>query len=432
MTPMVLHQGQVPKSEKGILQVPPRIPPDFAPKTGEAAVLSLLAVRKGKDWVVVSGSLLTVPEAAARGSWQQWARQQPPTCGSWRSDPDADLEGTFTEDPFPDIRMTRCSPPQGNWEAWVREIEAGVLAAPGGPYRFDVDNWAAAKLFGQRGLTDAHGVLWGAQRPVQGVSLRTEPPEMPFFEGLWARGAQSSKPFGQRSRQELLSTTTFANWPIHLLGIHWPGTKDLEPPHAFVVGRTSSNIWIADAIPDYEKDLISIVLGWDAEAVDPFSCSVVLRSERDGAPLLASHWRVSDLPGQGASDEQGREAWELPWDQRTLSIVLPRGPRRTDWGMVLLGPEGHILDELPVGPRVERIEATFKVAGSDGPGVKSVSGDQCPQPTEAERQEAVLAARALDEETRARAGETADLNRRGLKGIHSLALLGSCRCATHP
>ena len=51
------------------------------PGPGEAAVLSLLAVRADGGWNVVCGSLLSLPDAAARVSWREWKQAQPPSRG---------------------------------------------------------------------------------------------------------------------------------------------------------------------------------------------------------------------------------------------------------------------------------------------------------------------------------------------------------------
>jgi hypothetical protein len=46
------------------------------PGPGEAAVLSLLAVQADGGWNVVCGSLLSLPDAAARVSWREWKQAQ--------------------------------------------------------------------------------------------------------------------------------------------------------------------------------------------------------------------------------------------------------------------------------------------------------------------------------------------------------------------
>lgn len=52
------------------------VPEDFVPGDGECAVLSVLALREGEDWVLASGSLLTVDPDVAIGSWKSWEDRQ--------------------------------------------------------------------------------------------------------------------------------------------------------------------------------------------------------------------------------------------------------------------------------------------------------------------------------------------------------------------
>ena len=62
------------------------VPGEFEPVDGEAAVLSLLAVRRDEDWTVAAGSFVTVPLEVAEGGWEQWRDTQPsyrPT--GWRA-----------------------------------------------------------------------------------------------------------------------------------------------------------------------------------------------------------------------------------------------------------------------------------------------------------------------------------------------------------
>lgn len=317
---------------------------------------------------------------------------------------EADLGPSFDAEPFPGIHIHRSILQSSGWPTTAEELKARRIDAVGGPYRLNAaKDWSGSKLFIQHGLSDAHRVLEEAKRPVRGVSLDTETPEMPAAEGLWVRGAKTVKPFGKRTREELIGTETFANWPIHLLGIRWPGTNDTSPPSSFVVGRTENRAWIADVVPIEDGDLLSIAIGWDGDEIDPMSCALFVRSEIDQAPLLARHWRISDLPGDVAQAKDGVEARELPWSKRMMDVRVPRGPRGTCWGVSLLAPDGQLLDERPVVRRVERIELSVSIAGADGPAMESVVGDRRPQPTEAERDAAVVAAEELEAATATRA-----------------------------
>lgn len=375
------------------------IPLDLAPQDEEAAVLSLLATQEGDDWIVAAGSLLSVSVAVAEMSWIEWRTAQPQTRGPRAANTDPDLGATFTDEPFPGIRMTRMVVKREDWTEWTGQIEAGRLETPDGAYRLDVDGWSATKLFAQSGLTDAHEVVAGARRPVRGVAATTRVPDLPWSDGNWVRGG-SPKPLEKQSRDELRGKDVFTSWPKSLLGIDWHGASEHQPPHAFVVGRAQAGIWIADVVPDHDNDQLRIVLAWEADQIDPFGCSVLVRAERDGAPLLTRHWNISDLPGEFVVDERGQEPRDLAWNERTIDVRLPRGPRRTDWGMSLFGPDGWLLDELPVAPRVERLEFSLQIAGANGPATTSVVGDRRPTPTEAERDQEAVAARELEDQTR--------------------------------
>lgn len=380
-----------------------QVPSELRPSDEEGAVLSLLAVDAGDEKLVRAGSLITVPLVAAGASWKKWGEMQPATRPHMRRD-EADLGPSFDEEPFPGIHIQRSVLQSSDWPTIVEELKARRIAGVGGPYRLSpTKDWSGLKLFTQQGLSDAHRVLEEVKRPVRGISLGTEASTMPAAEGLWVRGAKTVKPFGKRTREELLGTETFANWPMHLLGIGWPGTCDTSPPNSFVVGRAESRAWIADVVPDEDGDLLSIAIGWDADEVDPISCALFVRSEIDQAPLLARHFRISDLPGEVAQAKGGAEARDHPWSKRTMDVRVPRGPRGTSWGVSLLAPDGQLLDERPVVRRVERIELSVSIAGADGPAIESVVGDRRPQPTEAERDGAVVAAAELEAETAARA-----------------------------
>lgn len=377
----------------------------LAPRDGEAAVLSLLAARDEQgNWLAVCGSLLTVPDEAAHVSWPTWGRQQPQTRGPDHLSKDLDLGATLDEEPFPQLRMLRLPISREDWRTLAKAINGGEITVHGEPVRLDRDQWGPPGLYSQDGQSDGHRVLRAAQRPVRGVAARLEPPPLPFSDGLWSRGGPA-KPVLKQTREELAGHPTFANWPISLLGIEWTGGAEFQPPPCFVIGKMICDAWIADAIIDHETDLIHLPLGWDAERIDPLGCSVIFRCERDGAPLLVSHWKVSDLPAELTLDQNGREVRQLPWNERTVSIAIPRGPRHTEWGVSLLGPDGTLLDELDVARRVERIEMSIGIADAEPPPMRTTAGDPRPQPSEDDVHRALLKARELELETRQRAAE---------------------------
>ncbi|MGN6558197.1 MAG: hypothetical protein ACTHLH_09335, partial [Solirubrobacterales bacterium] len=382
-----------------------QIPADFAPEEGEAAVLSVLSVAANKQRRIRAGSLLTLPLEAAQGSWKHWGELQPATRGRYTARNEPDLGASFSEEPFTGLFIDRAVIDPADWQITVEQLEEGHLQLGSASYHLVGEEWSASKLLAQEGDSDAHHVLWEIKRPVRGVSLKVDSPDMPFSEGIWVRGARSFKPAGQRTQDELLGTESFANWPIHLLGIYWPGTEDTSAPSSFVVGRAQGTAWIADVVPNHDDDLLTISIAWNSNEIDPFSCSLLVRSELDGAPLLVRNWKVSDLPGEIAQAEDGSEARDLPWNKRTTGVRVPRGPRGTSWGVSLIGPDGQLLDERPVARRIELIELSIGVMGAAEPATKTVVGDRRPRPSVVERDAAVAAALKLEAETAARAAK---------------------------
>jgi hypothetical protein len=336
--------------------------PDLRPQGKEAAVLSMLAVVHGEDRIAIAGSLLTLPTPVAELSWPQWAQLQPRTREHQGTRDTPDLGASFSEEPFPGLLIVRALIEAEEWSTRVEEIEAGSLMAAGSRYQFDFEKFSATRLFTQDGLSDAHKVVLGAKRPILGIAAKLRAPELPHSEEFWVRNG-SGKPMMEQTREELQGKETFFNWPRDLLGINWLGKSELEHPCSFVIGKAQSGIWIADMVPDYENEQIKIVLAWDAEQVDPLACSVLVRAERDGAPLLARHWKISDLPGEGEQISADKEARNLSWKKRTIDIRIPRGPRRTDFGASLFAPDGWLADERPVVQRIEQIEMEFGIMG---------------------------------------------------------------------
>jgi hypothetical protein len=83
-----------------------------------------------------------------------------------------------------------------------------------------------------------------------------------------------------------------------------------------------------------------------------------------------------------------------------MSVRVPRGPRRTDWGVVLRASDGTLLDERPAVTRVEAISFAMHVNGGTEPTSSFTVGDQKPPPTELEIGEAKAAADELFAEAR--------------------------------
>jgi hypothetical protein len=124
---------------------------------------------------------------------------------------------------------------------------------------------------------------------------------------------------------------------------------------------------------------------------------VQLRAKHEGMPVLFRQVRISELPPR---QQLEREPRTLRWWERTLGVGMPRGPRRTDWGLRLLSPTGRLLDERPLATRVETISFAIHVNGSKEPSSTSVVGDRRDPPTVRERDEAADMALAVEDDAR--------------------------------
>lgn len=113
--------------------------------------------------------------------------------------------------------------------------------------------------------------------------------------------------------------------------------------------------------------------------------------------------RISDLPSH--DEDVGTEARTRPWNERLLTVGVPRGPRRTEWGVQLLAPDGRLLDERPVVRRYERFEFALHVNGSPEPASVSIVGDRQDPPDASERDEAIAQALQLEASAREAAAQ---------------------------
>jgi hypothetical protein len=74
-----------------------------------------------------------------------------------------------------------------------------------------------------------------------------------------------------------------------MLGIDWSGLPEHPPRPRFVVGRAHTDAWLVAARPDYDEGDFHAVIGWDEQRIDPLGCSLLMRSELDGLPVLTRH-----------------------------------------------------------------------------------------------------------------------------------------------
>ena len=212
------------------------VPDELAPGPGELAVLSLLATGLRGKWTAVCGSLLSVPHTAAYGGWPRWAARQPATRRPREMQPAADLGPSFCVEPFPGLRAVRALVEPTEWWDTVGALVDGTVLTLTIHADVPVKEWSSRVLLAQHGLAQAHRVVWGAHRPVVGVAAGLEPRSLPHSESLWRRPLPPHVPRG-RDLGEMAGARTFSSWPIHLLGIYWPGGNDSSPPASFVIGR---------------------------------------------------------------------------------------------------------------------------------------------------------------------------------------------------
>lgn len=375
------------------------IPSALGPGPGEAAALSVLAAREGDKWTLVAGSLLTVPISTAMTSWSRWTELQP-QCRTLQDG--FDLGPSFVVEPFAGVRGMRAVVPQAEWGHVALRLEQGAIESSGLRCDVHATDWTSTVLIAQDGGGEVHQVVAGAERPVTGVVASLEGPPMPSTESTWewqlpphlSRGPDLGR---------IAATRKLLFWPRRLLGIEWLGDEEFAPVRRFAVGRAVSKAWIAQIKPKYDTQELVVSIGWDERAIDPLGCTLVVRSETDGLPLVARAIRISDLPSRSASPAD--EPRHLPWDRRTLDVALPRGARRTDFGVALMGPDGQLLDERPVVARVEQISLALHVNGGTEPASVLVVGDREEPPSAPQRDEAVAVGLKLEAAAREAAAE---------------------------
>jgi hypothetical protein len=375
-----------------MLPVMLEIPSEIAPEAGEAAVVSMLAVRRSPSWAVASGSMLTVPVGVALTSWKRWSELQPEHAGGRDAD-GFDLGPIFCAEPFPNVRIVRTVIQAKDWPSMVRGLGDSKIDVPSCPSMITISESSSTVLLGRDGANDAHHVVAGAKRPVEGIAATLDVPPVPATSGIWTLASpphlKPGRDLGAMSRHR-----NMANWAEPLVGIEWPAGK-IPPPACFVVGKIQSRAWIARIKPDPDDhESLLVQIAWDETLIDPLGCSILGRSELDGLPLLVRHLPISDFPGTLS----GTEARSMSWRQRTLAVRLPHGPRRAAWGFTLLGPEGELLDECVVAPRIEKVSVVVHAMGSED-SVTSAATHQVP-PAPQSRDEEVRATIHAEAEAR--------------------------------
>jgi hypothetical protein len=147
------------------------------------------------------------------------------------------------------------------------------------------------------------------------------------------------------------------HWPLELVGVDWVGGDEFELPALFVVGRPATDAWIADVNVNADNEVV-ISIGWDADRIDPLSCSATIRNQHAELVLMEHHIRISDLPND--RDATQPDPRTMAWHERALTVTMPRGAPHTPWGMSLFAPDGHLLDERETGPGFEAVLSALR------------------------------------------------------------------------
>ena len=369
---------------------------DLAPSDGEAAVLSFVASRDDSGWVMACGSLLTVPIGIAHTSWQRWGHLQPATRVARYDHGGFDVGPVFAVEPFDGVLAARAVVDRSDWTEVVAALGDGYVRASLGRCRVTIKEWSSTVFLGSRGATSADMCVVGLKRPITGVVANLDAPPIAPTKDTWVSPVAP----GLRPGPELAAVAPhrrLLHWPIHMLGIDWSGLPEHAPEPRLVVGRAHTDAWLVTARPDYDNGDFHAVIGWDEQRVDPLSCSLLMRSELNGLPVLTRHVRVTDLPSHSPAAPEPRR---VSWRHRTLDVRLPLGPRRAVWSVALLSPSGRLLDERPAVPRYVRISLAMHIGGSDEPSRVVVSGDREEPPDASENDDAVAAAIELERAAR--------------------------------
>lgn len=100
----------------------------YAPRQGEAAILSLIAVREDNVWLATSLSLLTVEASQATESWERWNDRQP-QAKQQQAESGFDLGPVFDVQPFEGVRALRQPVSSLRWAEVAEQVGRGRIEA---------------------------------------------------------------------------------------------------------------------------------------------------------------------------------------------------------------------------------------------------------------------------------------------------------------
>ncbi|UGS36110.1 hypothetical protein [Capillimicrobium parvum] len=363
-------------------------------------------------WKLAAGALLTVPLALSTTSWTRWGSLQPPTARPRGDAEGFDLGPVFIAEPFLGVRIMRAPVAPDEWDDVVARLGSGAFEAPWAALQVAASSWSPPTLIPTETTNEDRALVAGTHRPVLAVIADLETPPAPLTQPAWEVQSPPHLPRG-RDLAEVAKHRYLTNWPERLTGIAWLGHPDHAPVNRVAIGRVLGDAWIADVYPDFDTGELIISVAWDADRIDPVSCSLLLRVGEE-RPLLAQQVRITDLPS-GDQRDDGPEPRMLAWNRRTIAVRLPRGPHRTSWSVSLMSPDGRLLDERPLVRRIESVELTWHAEAAAAPGSRSVIGERRPTPSAAESDEAVELANSLAAEARLAAARRRWSNRGELR-----------------
>ncbi len=316
----------------------------FEPKPDELAVLSVAAVRTGRELRLAHASLVIVPPECARASWAQWRQTQEQGRNASRS---GELPAELTHEAERSV-LSRTVLTLSQAEDWFASLQQGDLGG-GADSVLPVTPLPAirAKLTPPEILMRVHtgtdipvsGLLVGLGRPARALLWRDD--EAPAFPELGTIEVDGLRVF----------TPSF-----DLVGMQlgrWVD-GDLQTPRGIVVARAERRAWIVDGRGASELTEHVYQLGWDPELIDLADLELSYVARRDGAVVTESRARLQEME---IDHVRSRGRCEVTF--QALGPGLTHEAR-------LYSSSGELLDEIGPHALAERITMEISIVGESG------------------------------------------------------------------